>query len=362
MKNTMFNQTRVLVIDDESLVGEAIERVLRSYGYEVIIAHSAQEALQVLAQQQIHLCLTDLHLPDFPGILFVKHLNQHYAEIPVVVMTGDNSLDTLHEALDSGASDYITKPWRPHDLPIVVERNLRRHYIQMEEQRYYLRKLNEAYSDMLEALLSALETREREIEGHCERVTAYTMVLAEAMGVPHHLHPHIERGALLHDVGKIGIPDHILFKNGPLTAAEWEIMRQHPVIGYHMCVKVRALRQAAEEVVLCHHEQWDGSGYPRGLRGEEIPLGARLFAVADTLDAMTSDRPYRKALPLEKAYEEIERCTGTQFDPHVVKVFLSIPTRVWATIMQNMQSSAESDTSQGLDLPLLDSQMLRKAA
>lgn len=355
-------QIRVLVVDDNPLVAEATERLLRSYGYEVTIANTAREALQALTHQQVHLCLTDLQLPDFPGHLFVRHLSQHFPDVPVVVMTGDSSLHTLYEALNHGACDYITKPWRPHDLPIVVERNLYRYQVQQEEQRHYLRRLNEAYSDMLEALLSALETREREIEGHCERVTAYTMVLAEAMGVPQHLHPHIERGALLHDVGKIGIPDRILFKDGPLTEAEWEIMRQHPLIGYRMCMRVRSLQQAAEEVVLCHHERWDGKGYPRGLRGEQIPLGARLFAIADTLDAMTSDRPYRKALSFDEARAEIERHAGTQFDPQVVEVFLSLPSRVWTTIQQNMQTTADADTAQELVSSTPQLRVLRKAA
>lgn len=355
-------QIRVLVVDDDPLVAEATKRALHSYGYDASTATTAREALQVLAQQPVHLCLTDLQLPDFSGPLFVRHLSQHFPDIPVVVMTGEGSLDTLYDALNYGACDYITKPWFPHDLPIVVERNLHRHHIQREEQRHYLRRLNEAYSDMLEALLSALETREREIEGHCERVTAYTMVLAEAMGIPHYLHPHIERGALLHDVGKIGIPDRILFKNGPLTAEEWEVMRQHTVIGYRMCIRVPSLRVAAEEVVLCHHERWDGDGYPQGLRGEQIPLGARLFAIADTLDAMTSDRPYRKALSLEEAYSEIQRCAGTQFDPKVVEVFLNIPTRVWANIMQHMQTATRSDTREELLESPLQFQILREAA
>lgn len=355
-------QIRVLVVDDDPLVAEATKRVLHSYGYVVSVAHTAHEALQVLTQQQVHLCLTDLPLPDFPGPLFVRHLSQHLPDTPVVVMTGEGSVETLYEALNEGAIDYVTKPWRPEDLPIVVERNLHRHHIQREEQRHYLRRLNEAYSDMLEALLSALETREREIEGHCERVTAYTMVLAEAMGVPHHLHPHIERGALLHDVGKIGIPDRILFKNGPLTAEEWEIMRQHPAIGYRMCTRVPSLQVAAEEVVLCHHERWDGQGYPQGLRGEQIPLGARLFAIADTLDAMTSDRPYRRALSLEEAQAEIERCAGTQFDPQIVRVFLSIPTRVWANIMQNLHSSGEAGASVEKSSLAPAHQTLREAA
>ncbi|GIV17230.1 MAG: two-component system response regulator [Armatimonadota bacterium] len=362
MNNTMSPQARILVVDDEPLVVEAIERTLRSYGYAVCSAHSAQEALHILEQQRVNLCLSDLHMPGMGGKTLARWVRQQYPNIPVVIMTGDDSLEVLREAIDSGASDFITKPWRSHELPIVVERNLRRHQIWMEEQKRYLCKLNEAYSDMLEALLSALETREREIEGHCERVTTYTMILAEAMGVPHEKHPDIERGALLHDVGKIGIPDAILFKNGPLNAGEWQVMRQHPVIGYRMCMKVRSLQNAARDIVLCHHEQWDGSGYPQGLRGEDIPLGARIFAVADTLDAMTSDRPYRKALSLDEACAELERCAGTQFDPQVVKTFLSIPASVWETVTQNLQTTSRTNMPDGVVSLIPTEEPLRKAA
>ncbi|GIV20800.1 MAG: two-component system response regulator [Armatimonadota bacterium] len=357
----MLSRACILVVDDEPLVAEAIGRTLRSYGYTVCSAHSGQEALHILAQQPVNLCLSDLHIPGIGGKTLVRQMRQQYPDIPVVIMTGDDSLQMLREVLDCGASDYVVKPWRPHELPIVIERNLRRHQIWIEEQKRYLCKLNEAHSDVLEALLSVLETREREIEGHCERVTTYTMILAEAMGVPHEKHPDIERGALLHDVGKIGIPDRILFKNGPLNAAEWEIMRQHPIIGYRMCMKVRSLQKAASEIVLCHHEQWDGSGYPQGLRGEEIPLGARIFAVADTLDAMTSDRPYRKALSVQEASAELERCAGTQFDPQVVEAFFSIPLSVWETLIQNQKPSVWTFPSEEAKVSLADN-ALKEAA
>lgn len=361
MKNSVSSGARVLVVDDEPMVGEAASRILCAYGYTVIVACSGQEALQILAQQRVDVCLSDLHMPGLGGKAFIKHLCQHHPDLPIVVMTGDDSLQMMREVLDCGASDYVVKPWRTHELPIVIERNIRRHQLWMEEQKRYLCKLNEAYTDMLEALLSALEIREKEIEGHCERVTAFTMILAEAMGVPHQQYPDIERGALLHDIGKIGIPDRILFKNGPLNAAEWEIMRQHPVIGYRMCMRVHSLQKAASEIVLCHHEQWDGSGYPQGLRGEDIPLGARIFAVADTLDAMTSDRPYRAALSVEEAAAELQKCAGTQFDPQVVEAFFSIPLSVWKTLIQNQKPPVRTFPSEEAEVSLTDN-ALKEAA
>ena len=363
MSNSTVSGIRVLVVDDEPLVSEAVERILRSYGYAVSVAHSAEQALQILAQQSVHLCLSDLHMPGKNGQDLVQQVLRRYPEIPAVIMTGDTSVEVLREALNNGASDSITKPWRAHELPVVIERNIRQHSLWLEREKNHIRRLNEAYSDMLEALLSALEVREKEIEGHCERVTAYTIILAEAMGVPHHQHPDLERGALLHDIGKIGIPDSILFKPGPLTADEWKVMHQHPIIGYQMCMKIRCLQTAAREVILCHHEQWDGSGYPQGLRGEDIPLGARILAVADTIDAMTSDRPYRSALSIDEVCAELERCSGTLFDPQVVKAFFSIPTVVWTTLMRNLKATVKHRVPEQAEGAMLAQDIiLRKAA
>ncbi len=191
---------------------------------------------------------------------------------------------------------------------------------------------NHTAETMLDALLSALNTRDTETEGHLERVTAYTIELADLLNLREaELYP-IERGALLHDIGKIGVPDSILRKPGKLTPEEWVEIRQHPLIGYEMCAKIDLLKTAAT-IVLHHHEAWDGSGYPYGLKGEAIPLGARIFAVADTLDAMTSDRPYRPALPFDAARTEIEKFSGRQFDPEIVKVFLSIPEPRWQRVL-----------------------------
>jgi putative nucleotidyltransferase with HDIG domain len=191
-----------------------------------------------------------------------------------------------------------------------------------------LQDLEESYDYTLEALGGALDAKDAETEGHCQRVTAFTIMIAKGMNLDRALLRQIARGAFLHDIGKMGIPDHILRKPGPLTPEEREIMRRHCDIGYAVLARIPFLRQAAE-IVLAHQEFYDGTGYPRGLRGEQIPLGARIFAVADTLDAMISDRPYRKALPISAAREEIKRYSGTQFDPRVVQIFLSHSDQVW---------------------------------
>lgn len=203
-----------------------------------------------------------------------------------------------------------------------------------------LQQLEASYDATLRALTSALDLRDRETAGHSERVTAYTLELARAVGItdPAEL-SRIRRGAWLHDIGKIGVPDAILHKPGPLDDAERERMRLHPELGFRILQGVPFLRDATD-IVLYHHERWDGSGYPRGLRGAEIPLPARLFAVADTLDAITSDRPYRRAQSFERARTIIQEGSGTQFDPEVVRAFLTVPVERWQEIRAGTSNPA----------------------
>jgi putative nucleotidyltransferase with HDIG domain len=198
-------------------------------------------------------------------------------------------------------------------------------------------QLEQSYDDTLEALGSALDLKDAETEGHCQRVTAFCISIAKAMPVPDPYLPIMARAAFLHDIGKMAIPDGILRKPGPLNDDEKKIMRTHCEIGYNMLIRIPFLRDAAE-IVLAHQEFYDGSGYPRGLKNDQIPLGARIFTIADSLDAMISDRPYRRALPMSHAREEIKRCSGSQFDPEVVKVFLSIPEQHWMELRENLGS------------------------
>ncbi|MBM3792007.1 MAG: HD domain-containing protein, partial [Acidobacteria bacterium] len=225
-----------------------------------------------------------------------------------------------------------------------VERNSllveNRHYQQELEQKVLfrtqglnqaLKEVEDSYRVTLEALVTALDAREHETHSHSKRVCAYTERLARQLGVNGSALVEIGRGALLHDVGKIGVPDSILLKPARLTDAEWRVMKRHPRTGHDILGGIRFL-SAAAEIVLSHQERWDGHGYPQGLAGKDIPIGARIFAVVDTLDAMTSDRPYRKALSFQAAIEEIRRCSGTQFDPCIVDAFLSIPAPNWVEI------------------------------
>jgi putative nucleotidyltransferase with HDIG domain len=204
------------------------------------------------------------------------------------------------------------------------------------------RELEQAHDDIVEALGSALDLKGAETEGHCQRVTAFTISIAKAVPVPTGYLPIVARAAFLHDIGKIAIPDSILRKPGPLDEDEKQIKRTHCVIGFNVLTKISFLRDAAE-IVLAHHEFFDGTGYPRGLRGDQIPLGARIISVANALDAMTSDRPYRRALPTSHGREEIQRCAGTQFDPKIVEAFLTIPENHWIELRENISSPFRLD-------------------
>jgi putative nucleotidyltransferase with HDIG domain len=197
--------------------------------------------------------------------------------------------------------------------------------------------LTQSYDDTIEALGGALSVKDEDTEGHSQRVTAYTIFIAKSVPVPLPYLTVLARAAFLHDIGKMAIPDKILRKPGPLDDAEKVIMRTHCEIGYNMLTRIPFLRDAAE-IVLAHHEFFDGSGYPRQLRGEQIPLGARTISIANSLDAMLSDCPYRNALPMSYAREEIRRCAGTQFDPKIVEVFLSIPENHWIELRENLGS------------------------
>jgi putative nucleotidyltransferase with HDIG domain len=236
-----------------------------------------------------------------------------------------------------------------HRRLLLENRNYQRNLEQLVEQRTgelkkALNELEQSYDATLEALGGALDLKDSETVGHCKRVTAYTMAMAKAMNLPVESLPQIARAAFLHDIGKMAIPDRILQKPGPLDDEERKVMRTHCDIGYKMLLRIPFLTQAAE-IVLAHQEYYDGTGYPRKLRGEQIPLGARIFAVADAVDAMLSDRPYRKALTVDYARKEVKKCSGTQFDPKVVEVFLSLPESIWLELRESAQQQFRLATS-----------------
>jgi len=336
---------RILVVDDEPPVRTMIAAALDRQGYAVDMAGGGREALEALELNSFNLVLTDIVMQDVNGIALLERIHALQPNLPVVMVTAVHDISVAIDSMRRGAYDYLLKPFEREQLLSTVERALS-HRRALEETESYHQSLEEmvrartemlrhamedlehSYDVTLEALGDALDLKDSETEGHSKRVTAYAIALARAMGIPPEDIKIIARGAFLHDVGKMAIPDEILRKPGALTPQERELMREHCARGYQMLRKIPFLAGAAE-IVFCHQEHYDGSGYPNGLRGREIPVGARIFAVADTLDAITSDRPYRQASDFDSAREEILRCSGTQFDPAVVEVFLKIPNELW---------------------------------
>jgi putative nucleotidyltransferase with HDIG domain len=345
---------QILVVDDEEAIREVVSTMLESKGYRCVAVSNGRAAQDHVKRTTPDLVLSDMIMPEMDGIKLLDWLRQYDPEIPVIMVTAIHDISTALEAIRRGAYDYILKPFEKDQLFLGVGRALQHRRLVMENRSYQrsleqqveertarlaaaLAQLEQSYDDTLEALGSALDLKDAETEGHCQRVTAFCISIAKAMPVPDPYLPVLARAAFLHDIGKMAIPDGILRKPGPLNDEEKKTMRTHCEIGYNMLIRIPFLRDAAE-IVLAHQEFFDGSGYPRGLSGDQIPLGARIFAVADTLDAMISDRPYRKALPLSHARAEVRRCGGTQFDPHVVQVFLSIPEEHWLELRENLGS------------------------
>ncbi|MFQ5876782.1 MAG: HD domain-containing phosphohydrolase [Acidobacteriota bacterium] len=355
----MDEPTRILVVDDEEAIRDVLAEGLTDSGYECQIAANGIEALDKLKGNGFNLVVSDIDMPEMDGVQLLQHIKRSRPDTEVIMVTGVVDVDTAINSIRLGATDYLTKPFNLAEVRITVERALEKRRLILENREYQrnlearvqartrelirknneieelFRRLEESYQTTLVALAIALDTRDSETMGHSLRVAAYTRCIAERMGITDPDLTEIYRGALLHDFGKIGVPDAILRKPGKLTPEEWVEMRKHPEIGYQILQGIKFLEKA-RPIVLSHQERYDGTGYPRGLRGEEIPLGARIFAVADTLDAMTSDRVYRKALPYETARAEIERFSGIQFDPRIVKIFLEIPEEGWARIQQQI--------------------------
>ncbi len=336
--------TRILVVDDDATVRDVIGVLLRDEGYVCATATTGEQAMDLLHATEFHLVVADMKMPGKDGLWLLDRLRAEQPSTAVVMLTAFGDTEAAVECLRRGASDYLLKPPKVTDLVRSIERALAKRRLELARQRYRtslerrvrektaelsraLRQLETTYESTLSALVHALDAREHETSDHSQRVVRYTLAIAERLGVPEDDFPDIRRGALLHDIGKIGVPDAILSKPGPLVPAEWEEMRRHPQTGYTIIQDIPYLARAAE-IVLSHQEKWDGTGYPRKLAGEAIPLGARIFAIADTFDAITSDRPYRKGGPVEKARQEIRRFAGTQFDPRCAEAFLSMDDAV----------------------------------
>ena len=349
--------TKIMVVEDEGIIALSIRKKLENLGYEVpIMSTTGEEALVQAMEIRPDLALMDIMLGEGLDGIETATLLREQVNIPIIYLTANVDNRTVQRAKITEPYGYLIKPFEERELATTIEMALYKHSTEQELNRYRTqleslvaertaklvqanqqlqaemaerieaqRQLRQAYDETLAGWARALELRDTETAGHSQRVTELTVRLAAAMGLSKQEMIHIRRGCLLHDIGKMGVPDGILLKPGRLTEHEWQIMQQHPQLAYEMLHSITYL-QPALDIPLYHHERWDGAGYPKGLKGEEIPLAARLFAVVDVWDAVLSERPYHQAWSQERALQLIEEEAGRHFDPQVVAVFLQMMT------------------------------------
>lgn len=323
-------KSKVLIVDDDASNRDTLASILEPEGYELTLVENGPQALEQARALRPDVILLDIMMPGMDGFEVCRTIrNEKYlAEIPILFLTALDDQQSMLSGLASGADDFITKPFNRHELRTRLRTitSLDRYHKLMDERRQLKdahQDLLSAYDETIEGWSRAMDLRDKETEGHTQRVTELTLKLAKAFGLSDAERVHIRRGALLHDMGKLGIPDSILLKPARLDPEEWEFMRQHPQLAYDMLYPIVYLRPALD-IPYCHHEKWDGTGYPRGLKGDAIPLAARIFAVVDVWDALTSDRPYRPAWDKQKTLAYIQAESGAHFDPKVVTLFIEI--------------------------------------
>ncbi len=351
---------RLLIVDDEPEVRGVLHDLLCGM-YECAEAPSAEEALARLRESDFELVISDITMSGMSGLEMIPHVKTVSPDTVIVMISGMQTIESAINALRLGAFDYLMKPFdlrqaeaavsralEYHDL-VVAKRRYENHLEELVEQRtaeldQALDSLEQAYRTTLQALTAALETRDAETHGHSERVVTFSLRLGREYGLTGPQMKALEFGSLLHDIGKIGVPDAILRKPAKLTEEEWERMREHPVHGQQILRGIKFLEGAAK-VVAQHHEKWDGSGYPLGLKTEEIDICARIFSVADAFDAITSDRVYRQGRPYEAASQELDEWADRQFDPKVVEAFHRVPPEDWVELRRRslMRKPHESD-------------------
>lgn len=326
-------ESKILVVDDMLLGRQVLDALLLGQGYRVSFAVDGLDALRQASVLEPDLILLDVMLPGMDGFEVCRHLraDPRLAEVPIMLVTALDDRGSRLRGIEAGADDFVTKPFDRDELRARVRtitrlnryRKLRDEHEQLIEAHA---ELQDTYDATIEGWVSALDLRDKETEGHTQRVTTLAVRLARALSLPEAEVAQVRRGALLHDIGKLGVPDAILLKPGPLTEAEWVVMRQHPTNAFEWLYPILYLRPALD-IPYGHHEKWDGTGYPRGLSGEAIPLAARLFALVDVWDALRSDRPYRAAWPVDKVRDHLRALSGTHFDPQLVEVFIEVASQ-----------------------------------
>ncbi|MCJ7524974.1 MAG: response regulator [Candidatus Aminicenantes bacterium] len=338
---------KILIADDEKDIRELLCDYLEGEGYECQLAANAFEALEKFkAADNFDIIMSDIRMPGKTGLDLLDDIKRLDQDVMVIMISAVKDIESAIAAMSKGAYDYVSKPFKLNEVSFVANKALEKRRLVQENKEYQKRlekmveertcelkqalvELDMTYNFTLRAMVTALDTRDTETQGHSLRVVRFTLKLSELMGINDKDTLKIyEYGALLHDIGKIGIPDAILRKPEKLSPEEWRIMKKHPTIGYNVLRRIKFLEPAAQ-IVLHHHEAFSGSGYPDGLAGKNIPLGARIFNIADAIDAMTSDRPYQKALSFEAAAGELLQFSGKQFDPEIITIFNEIGLDFW---------------------------------
>jgi putative two-component system response regulator len=335
MENIAHKRARIIIVDDERANVALLERILEQDGYSNLCGTTQPEAVvELCTQTPPDLLLLDLHMPRLDGFELLEQLKPWLESraVPVLVLTADTTREAKRRALSGGASDFLTKPFDASEALLRIRNLILNRFLQLELRRQNLileervwertRELATARLEVLARLAMAAEYRDDETGGHIQRVGRTSGQLAQALGLDDHTADLIRNAAPLHDVGKIGVPDGILLKPGTLTDEERDGMKVHVSIGASILSRSTSpLLRMAEQIALTHHEWWDGTGYPLGLCGEEIPLGGRVVAIADVFDALTQDRPYKEAFGLDQALAEIRTLSGRQFEPRIVSAF-----------------------------------------
>lgn len=359
----------VLIVEDEAAVGALLAETVANAGCATVVVSDGTTALDRVRSGDFALVVSDIRMPGIDGLELLRRIKAFAPEIEVVMVTALSDVERAREMIRLGASDYLTKPFKldevvssvkraidkyqawksqcshQRDMQLQIERQTRQikeHLLSAQEKCARLREtvdtLQTTYDATLEALILALDYRDHEPKGHAQRVAVFSEEIAKTMGLSGADLETIRRGALLHDIGNIGVGDAILTKAGKLTDAEWSDIKRHVQYGYRMVEGIVFLRDAAQ-IVLHHHERYDGTGYPGGVARDDIAMGARIFAVADTFDAMTSERPYRGVSTYQDVCGELARCAGLQFDPLVVEAFMRIPETTWTELRRAVDLS-----------------------
>jgi putative nucleotidyltransferase with HDIG domain len=350
---------RVLIVDDDELILKALSRILESAGFEARCYQTPEAALAALERDAPVVVISDYMMPGMDGITFLKHARERCPGAVRMLCTAAEDFRVALEAVNAGeVFKIISKPWHQQDLLSTVNqaveaarlrRDNERLAAENQRQNAQLKEINSRLEEMvrertqslLGGLIAALDYRDAETQWHSRRVSLYARRLATQLGIQEPELTVIEHGALLHDIGKIGVRDLVLLKPGPLTAEEWTEMKRHPELGWALLQRVDYLREASP-IVLQHHERWDGTGYPSGIARQGTVIGARLFQVIDAYDAMTTDRPYRASMSHDDACACVAKGSGTQFDPSVVAAFLQVPSQEWIGIRRSIDQLARA--------------------